>query len=150
MTELNYRFAGRNKGHVFLGVKTASASEGEELAERLRRAGYAALNLTDNEMAKLHIRHMVGGRAESAAGERFYHVAFPERKGALGEFLDKMKQPWFITLFHYRNHGSDFGRVFLGIQIPDRDVPTFKRYLSILGYEHTDETDNLACKLFLV
>lgn len=149
VTELNYRFAGRNKGHVFLGVKTGSSLVGEELVASLRSKGYEALNLTDNEMAKLHIRHMVGGRAESAAGERFYHVAFPERKGALGEFLDKMKQPWFVTLFHYRNHGSDFGRVFLGIQIPSRDVATFKRYLSMLGYEHTDETDNPACKLFL-
>lgn len=149
VTELNYRFAGRNKGHVFLGVKTTATNLGEDLVRQLKGKGYEALNLTDNEMAKLHIRHMVGGRAESASGERFYHVAFPERKGALGEFLKRMKQPWFITLFHYRNHGSDFGRVFLGIQIPNEDVPVFKKNLSQLGYEHTDETDNPACKLFL-
>jgi threonine dehydratase len=149
ITELNYRFDGKKKGHVFLGIKTIDLCDGDVLTERLKDKGYVALNQTENELAKVHIRHLVGGRAECANGERYYQFAFPERKGALGDFLTRMRQPWNITLFHYRNHGSDFGRVLVGVQVPKSDVHAFQMFLEDLGYEYTDETDNPACQLFL-
>jgi threonine dehydratase len=107
------------------------------------------VDLTDDELAKLHIRHMVGGRAPGAEHERLFEVVFPERSGALLDFLKGMSAGWNISLFHYRNHGSDSGRVLLGIQVPDAELVALHRLLDSLGYEFTDETDNAACRLFL-
>ena len=107
------------------------------------------IDLTDDELAKLHIRHMVGGRAPGAENERLFHVAFPERAGALLDFLKGMSAGWNISLFHYRSHGSDYGRVLLGIQVPDAEVPSLHRLLDGLGYEFAEVTDNDACRLFL-
>jgi len=119
------------------------------VVSNLESAGYSVLDLTDNELAKLHIRHMVGGRADSIRDERLISFTFPERAGALVEFLDAMRHPWNISLFHYRNHGSDYGRVLVGIQVPTSDETDFTEFLTRLGYEWTDETENPAGILFL-
>jgi threonine dehydratase len=126
--------------------------EAERLARlmsALRRSGYPALDMTDNEMAKLHIRHMVGGRASNAHDEILYRFEFPERPGALMDFLSKMGGGWNISLFHYRSHGADFGRVLVGMQVPPQDKKKFQRFLDALGYEYVEETGNPAYKLFL-
>ncbi len=145
VTEFNYRLAPGAEAHVFVGVRT---DDGAGLLGRLREAGYEALDLTDNETAKLHVRHMVGGRAP-VAGERLVSFEFPERAGALGGFLGAMEHPWNISLFHYRNHGSDVGRVLAGIQVPTGDETAFAGFLSRVGFEWTDVTDDPACALFL-
>ena len=110
VTEFNYRLAGREAAHIFVGLRTASREDGLAVAAGLRERGYAALDLTDDEMAKLHVRYMVGGRA-AARDERLYRFEFPERPGALMQFLDTLGGRFNISLFHYRNHGADFGRV---------------------------------------
>jgi threonine dehydratase len=115
----------------------------------LRKSGYETLDMTDNEMAKLHIRHLVGGRAPNAVNEMLYRFEFPERPGALMNFLDKMGHTWNISLFHYRNHGADFGRVLVGMQVPPAEKQDFQKFLHNLGYEYADETGNPAYKLFL-
>jgi threonine dehydratase len=149
VTELNYRFGHADHAHVFVGVKTRDAAEASEIAGTLAAKGYDVLDLTENEQAKVHIRHMVGGRAEAVRDERFFSFSFPERMGALSDFLSRMKHPWNVSLFHYRNHGSDFGRVLVGIQVPPPERRVFRRFLDELGYEYAEETDNPACKLFL-
>jgi threonine dehydratase len=115
----------------------------------LRSHGYATVDMTDNEMAKLHARYMVGGRAPNTVDEIIYRFEFPERPGALVNFLDKMGGRWNISLFHYRSHGGDFGRVLVGMQVPRRDKKTFQRFLDSLGYEWVEETKNPAYRLFL-
>lgn len=149
VTEFNYRYESDAEAHVFAGVRIASREEAHELVEALRSHGYEVVDLTDDELAKLHIRHMVGGRAPGAANERLIEVVFPERSGALLDFLKGMSAGWNISLFHYRNHGSDSGRVLLGIQVPDQELDALHRLLDGLGYEFTDETHNPACRLFL-
>jgi threonine dehydratase len=149
ITEFNYRYADAEQAHVFVGVQVHEAAEVRRLIRALRRQGYPTLDMTDNEMAKLHIRHLVGGRAPQAAHEILYRFAFPERPGALMNFLDKMGGAWNISLFHYRNHGADFGRVLVGIQVPPRDKRAFQKFLDQLGYEYTEETANPAYDLFL-
>ena len=145
VTEFNYRLAPREEAHVFVGVRT---DDGSGVLASLRAAGYAAVDLTDNETAKLHVRHMVGGRAP-VAHERLVAFEFPERAGALGGFLDAMEHPWNISLFHYRNHGSDVGRVLAGIQVPPEDGAAFAGFLARVGFAWTDVTDDPACALFL-
>ena len=149
ITEFNYRFADPDQAHVFVGVQIQEPGEVRKLIRALRRGGYATLDMTDNEMAKLHIRHLVGGRAPNAANEILYRFAFPERPGALLNFLNKMGGAWNISLFHYRNHGGDFGRVLVGIQVPSKDQRAFQKFLERLGYEYTEETANPAYHLFL-
>ncbi len=149
ITEFNYRYADPKNAHVFVGVQIHDAHEAEDLIGDLRAAGYETLDMTDNETAKLHIRHLVGGRAPNAAHEILYRFEFPERPGALMNFLNKMGQAWNISLFHYRNHGADFGRVLVGMQVPPSDNAGFRRFLDSLGYEFVEETGNPACKLFL-
>jgi threonine dehydratase len=152
VTEFNYRFAGGGSAHVFVGVEIASKSEIKLLIQDFKRAGIAAIDLTDNEMAKLHVRHLVGGPAPAALGERMFRFDFPERSGALAQFLGSMNDTWNITLFHYRNHGSDVGRVLAGIQVPPADIrhlDDFLRQISASGYSWVEETDNVAYKLFL-
>jgi threonine dehydratase len=149
VTEFNYRYAGPNEAHVFVGIRIDGPAESAALVEDLRTADYGVLDLTDNEMAKLHVRHMVGGRSDAIFDERLIAFSFPERAGALVEFLDAMQHPWNISLFHYRNHGSDYGRVLVGIQVPDRELSKLDEFLARLGYEWTDETENPAGRLFL-
>jgi threonine dehydratase len=149
ITEFNYRYADPDQAHVFVGVQIQKGGEARKLARDLRSHGYPTLDMTDNEMAKLHIRHLVGGRAPQAADEILYRFAFPERPGALLHFLNKMGGAWNISLFHYRNHGADFGRVLVGIQVPPKDKRPFQKFLDQLGYEYTEETANPAYNLFL-
>ena len=149
VTEFNYRFESSTEAHVFAGVKIVDRDEADQLINNLKGQGYDTLDLTDNELAKLHIRHMVGGRAPQAENERLVQVIFPERSGALLNFLEKMSADWNISLFHYRNHGSDYGRVLVGIQVPDKDEEAFHGFLKQTDYEYTDETANPACQLFL-
>lgn len=149
ITEFNYRFADPRNAHIFVGVQIRDADEEQRLVAVLRRHGYPVLDMTDNEMAKLHIRHMVGGRAPNAHDEILYRFEFPERPGALMNFLDKMGGRWNISLFHYRSHGADFGRVLIGMQVPPQDKKAFQKFLDSLGYEYAEETSNPAYKLFL-
>jgi threonine dehydratase len=148
VTEFNYRYADSKQAHVYVGVRVGGPAEAVEMVQSLRTQGYEVLDLSDNETAKLHVRHMVGGRAE-AEHEVLYSFSFPERAGALMQFLDAMRHPWNISLFHYRNHGSDYGRVLAGIQVPPEEMGSFQAFLDRLGYEYTDETCNPACGLFL-
>ena len=133
VTEFNYRLAGRAAAHIFVGLKTASREDGLAVAAALRARGYATLDLTDDEMAKLHVRHMVGGRAP-ARDERLYRFEFPERPGALMEFLEKLGGRWNISLFHYRNHGADFGRVLAAFEVPDAEIAELQGFVDRLGY----------------
>jgi threonine dehydratase len=149
VTEFNYRYADPQRAHVFVGVQVEDRRETVKLVARLRREGMAAVDLTDNEMAKLHVRHLVGGRSPQAQHEQLYRFEFPERPGALMNFLNSMSQDWNISLFHYRNHGADFGRVLVGLQVPPRDKSAFRRFLAKLGYAHVEETANPAYELFL-
>jgi threonine dehydratase len=149
ITEFNYRYADATRAHVFVGVQIRAGREAEGLMTALRTAGYETLDMTDNEMAKLHIRHLVGGHAPNAVHELVYRFEFPERPGALLGFLNKMGETWNISLFHYRNHGTDFGRVLVGIQVPPAEQGDFQAFLANLGYEYTDETHNPAYALFL-
>lgn len=152
VTEFNYRYAGGIAAHVFVGVEIAQKKEVSDLIRAFKRAGIGAVDLTDNEMAKLHVRHLVGGHSPGAKGERMFRFDFPERRGALAQFLRSMNRSWNITLFHYRNHGSDVGRVLAGIQVPkddDRQFADFLRQIAADGYAWLEETDNVAYKLFL-
>ena len=135
--------------HVFVGVSIKEASEVKALVNTLTVQGMETLDLSDNEMAKVHLRHIVGGRASSLKDERLYRFIFPERPGALMKFLNTMPTDWNISLFHYRNHGSDFGRVLVGMQIPKNQTATLPQYFKELGYRHWEETTNPAYKLFL-
>ncbi|MGE5492018.1 MAG: threonine ammonia-lyase, biosynthetic [Actinomycetota bacterium] len=149
ITEFNYRYHSGDQAHVFVGVQVANRQEATKLVEQLRKHEYATLDLTDDEMAKLHIRHMVGGHAPQADHEILYRFEFPERPGALMNFLNQMSTGWNISLFHYRNHGADYGRVLVGMQVPPEDMGQFRDFLKNLGYAHWDETENPAYKLFL-
>jgi threonine dehydratase len=149
VTEFNYRYADSVEAHVFVGLEVRSGRETAEILKRLEARGFPALDFSDNEMAKLHVRHLVGGHAPQARDERLYRFEFPERPGALLTFLSKMRSDWNISLFHYRNHGADYGRVLAGIQVPRRDGAKFRRFLTDLGYRHWDESANPAYRLFL-
>ena len=149
ITEFNYRYDDAHQAHIYVGVQMREREDHEVLLKSLRRHGYAVLDLTDNELAKLHIRHLVGGHARAAHDERVYRFEFPERPGALLEFLQQMGGRWNISLFHYRSHGNDFGRVLAGMQVPKRDAKAFQKFLETLGYEYVEETRNPAYKLFL-
>ena len=150
ITEFNYRFSDPGAAHIFVGVRMPpDTGEARKLASTLRAQGYATLDMTDNEMAKLHIRHLVGGRAPNAVNEILYRFEFPERPGALMNFLDRMGGSWNISLFHYRSHGADFGRVLVGMQVPPPEKKKFQQFLDTLGYEYVEETANPAYRLFL-
>ncbi len=150
ITEFNYRIADSRDAHIFVGVEVREREETSRIVRNLRRHGLKTLDLSDNEMAKLHLRHMVGGRAPFARNELLYRFEFPERPGALMKFLDNMRSDWNISLFHYRNHGADYGRVLVGIQVPKPEMPQFRGFLRKLGYPFADETANPAYRLFLV
>lgn len=150
ITEFNYRYAYEHKAHVFVGVQLAGGlAERDALVARLNAAGYDVVDLSDDETAKVHVRYMVGGRAHGLADERLYRFQFPERPGALLKFLDGLAYGWSISLFHYRNHGADYGRVLAGILVPEADRPRFERALDALGYPYWDESANPAYRLFL-
>jgi threonine dehydratase len=149
VTEFNYRLSGRQQAHIFVGIATTSRAQAVDLLGTLQAAGYTAVDLTDDEVAKLHIRHMVGGRAPALGNERLYRFEFPERPGALMEFLDRLGGRWNISLFHYRNHGSDFGRVLAGFEVPESDADRFDEFLLTIGYDHQREGNNPAYDLFL-
>ncbi len=149
ITEFNYRYADPKAARVFVGLSVHGKGEGAHVVELLNRHGIEAIDLTDNEMAKLHVRHLVGGHAPEAKNELLYRFEFPERPGALMRFLESMSHGWNISLFHYRNHGADYGRVLVGIQVPAKDKPSFQKFLEGLGYRYWDESRNPAYRLFL-
>ena len=150
ITEFNYRYSDSTQAHVFAGVKLKSGgAERHELVQSLLDKGYPVADLTDSELAKLHIRHMVGGRVPGLKDELLYRFQFPERPGALLNFLVSMGKRWNISLFHYRNHGADYGRVLVGIQVPVNSRKAFRRSLDKLGYVYREETDCPAYNLFL-
>ena len=149
ITEFNYRIADSREAHIFVGIEVEGRAQTARIVGNLRRHGLTTLDLSDNEMAKWHVRHMVGGRA-GAKNELLYRFEFPERPGALMKFLSSMRSDWNISLFHYRNHGADYGRVLVGIQVPPGELRSFKRFLGKLGYPYADETRNPAYRLFLV
>ncbi len=149
ITEFNYRFKDPREAQVFVGVQVQNRAETDKLLAQLQQKGLSPVDLTDNEMAKLHVRHLVGGRAPQATNEVLFRFEFPERPGALMNFLANMSRGWNISLFHYRNHGTDYGRVLVGLQVPPEDKPAFTDFLDKLGYAHWDESDNPAYKLFL-
>ena len=149
ITEFNYRYADPDVAHLFVGVEVANRGETEQLLAALSRARIEASDLSDNEMAKLHVRHLVGGHAPSAEHEILYRFEFPERPGALMRFLDSMSGRWNISLFHYRNHGDDYGRVLVGMQVPPHDSREFRAFLEGLGYDYVDESTNPAYRMFL-
>lgn len=150
ITEFNYRYSDASEAQVFTGIQlTNGDKEKQEIISMLEDQGYKALDLTDNELAKVHLRFMVGGHAQGITDEVLYRFSFPERPGALLHFLTSMGGIWNISLFHYRNHGSDFGRVLTGIQVPDGERDKFCQFLKDLGYEHWDETNNPAYQSFL-
>lgn len=149
ITEFNYRLHGRDEARVFVGVSTAGRGDALNLAADLNARGFQTLDLSEDEMAKLHVRHMVGGRAPGVKHERIFRFEFPERPGALRTFLDTLGGHWNISLFHYRNHGSDAGRVLAGIEVPDTDRADFQHFLDQLGYPYLEETENPIYRLFL-
>ncbi len=150
ITEFNYRYADDSEAHIFAGIQLRGGiQEKYEVLEHLQELGYPVLDMTDNEMAKIHIRYMVGGHASSIKDELVYRFQFPERPGALLRFLTNMGQDWNISMFHYRNHGADYGRVLAGIQVPEHDRQRFDQFLLQLGYQFWLEEDNAAYTLFL-
>lgn len=149
VTEFNYRIADARQAHLFLGLQVRDRQEAESIAGRLIAEGFATLDLSADETAKNHIRHMVGGRSPLAQDERLFRFEFPERPGALMRFLSAMNPSWNISLFHYRNHGSDTGNILVGLQVPAEDAQAFDAFLLALGYPHWDETQHPAYQLFL-
>lgn len=150
ITEFNYRYADARRAVIYVGVEIKSADQLEKLIQRLRQQDYETIDLTDNELAKLHVRHLVGGRNQQVDDEVLYRFKFPERPGALMNFLQKLGDGRNISLFHYRNHGADFGRVLCGLQVPASDRAAFAAALDDLGYQYEDETQNPAYQLFLL
>src|SRR5450755_4039648 len=149
VTEFNYRISDAAVAHVFVGVATVDRAESALLAREFEGHGFATLDLTQDELAKQHVRHMVGGRSPLAKDERLYRFIFPERPGALMRFLSSMPAGWNISLFHYRNQGADYGRILVGIQVPRADETAFRDFLETLHYPCADETGNPAYRLFL-
>lgn len=149
VTEFNYRISDSEKAHVFVGLQVNSPTEPAKIASNLRRHGFDTLDLTQDEMAKTHLRHMVGGRSALAQNELLYRFEFPERPGALMRFLNSMNPEWNISLFHYRNQGADYGQILVGIQVPPGSKKAFREFLDAIGYPNWNETENPAYKLFL-
>ena len=149
VTEFNYRISDKDVAHVFVGLATRSRDESARIARNFVRHGFETLDLTDDELAKQHLRHLVGGRSELARDERLLRFVFPERPGALMQFLSSLHPEWNISLFHYRNQGADYGRILVGIQVPRGDRRALREFLDGLGYPCVDESDNPAYRLFL-
>ncbi len=149
VTEFNYRISDSTSAYVFVGIQVSSLTEPNKIANNFRKHGFDTLDLTHDEMAKTHLRHMVGGRSNLAGNELLYRFEFPERPGALMRFLNSMKPDWNISLFHYRNQGADYGQILIGIQVPPGSKKAFKDFLEEVGYPHWNESENPAYKLFL-
>lgn len=149
VTEFNYRIHDGAQAHVFVGITTHGKGESGKIAANLSRHGFETLDLTHDELAKEHIRHMVGGHSALAKEERLLRFVFPERPGALLKFLSLMRPGWNISLFHYRNQGADYGRILVGLQVPEKDDKGFKKFLETLGYPYVEETANPVYRLFL-
>jgi threonine dehydratase len=149
VTEFNYRISDAKEAHIFVGLQIFKPSDAAMLARTFERAGFPTLDLTDDELAKLHLRHLVGGHSPLAKNELLYRFEFPERPGALMRFLTSMSPNWNISLFHYRNQGADYGRILVGMQVPANEKKQLKEFLATLGYRHWEETDNPAYRLFL-
>ena len=149
VTEFNYRISDAQKAHVFVGLTTAAKGESGKIAAHLTQHGFNALDLTHDELAKEHIRHMVGGHSALAKEERLLRFVFPERPGALLKFLSLMRPGWNISLFHYRNQGADYGRILVGLQVPAKDGKAFDKFLATLGYPYVEETTNPVYQMFL-
>lgn len=149
VTEFNYRISDAKAAHVFVGIQVSAADEAGKIARNFEKAGFGVLDLTHDELAKVHIRHLVGGKSELAGDELLYRFEFPERPGALMKFLSSMNPGWNISLFHYRNQGGDVGRILIGLQVPKKEMKEFRAFLAQLGYRHWDETRNPLYKLFL-
>jgi threonine dehydratase len=153
VSEFNYRYANDREAHVYVGLQVADPNDRPELIASLIRAGYPVSDMTNNEAAKLHVRHMVGGRAFGDKQEILYRFEFPERPGALMRFLSVLGTGWNITMFHYRNHGAAWGRVFAGFEVPrdsvEQERARLTDYLQRIGYRYWEETDNPAYELFL-
>jgi threonine dehydratase len=149
ITEFNYRMIDPSQAHVFVGLSTQAKGESSQIAKRLNKQGFKALDLTHDELAKEHLRHMVGGHSSLSQDERLMRFEFPERPGALLKFLSLMRPGWNISLFHYRNQGADYGRIVVGLQVPPKDNKAFDQFLATLGYPHAEETQNPAYRLFL-
>jgi threonine dehydratase len=149
VTEFNYRIADQKLAHVFVGLAISRHDEAARIARNFERHGFPTVNLSDDELAKEHVRHMVGGHSELARDERLFRFVFPERPGALMRFLSSMHPGWNISLFHYRNQGADYGRILVGIQVPAGDEKTFEQFLRSLAYPFVEETQNPVYGLFL-
>ncbi len=149
ITEFNYRLNAREKAHIFVGISIHKKTERAEFIEKLDSQGFPCVDLTENELAKSHVRHMVGGVSPSSKNEMLYRFQFPERSNALSQFLGSMTENWNISLFHYRMHGGDFGRVLIGLEIPAGDSEQFQQFLDKLNYQYHEETRNAAYQLFL-
>ena len=149
VTEFNYRISDDKAANIFVGIQTANSHDADELVKNFEKSQLPTINLTHDELAKQHLRHMIGGKSPLATDERLYRFEFPERPGALLKFLSAMSPQWNISLFHYRNNGADFGRVLVGIQVPGEDDTAFEAFLKTMGYRWWEETANPAYKLFL-
>ena len=150
VTEFNYRYSDEKEAQIFVGVAlTGRDNERLQIIRLLKENNYAVEDLTDNDMAKLHTRHLVGGHLNGNQSELVYRFEFPERPGALMGFLNKMGNRWNISLFHYRNHGSAFGRVLCGFQVPNNEKAAFSEFLDTIGYRYIEETNNGAYRKFL-
>ncbi|AZP12753.1 threonine ammonia-lyase, biosynthetic [Undibacterium parvum] len=149
ITEFNYRISDQKAAHIFVGIQVTNRGESEKIAKNFVKNGFPTLDLTDDELAKLHIRHLVGGKSALAENELLYRFEFPERPGALMRFLNSMAPNWNISLFHYRNHGADYGRTLVGLQVPKKEMKAFKEFLNTLGYRYWDESNNPVYQLFL-
>ena len=149
ITEFNYRIGDAANAHIFVGIQIRQRDEREALTAAFAAEGFGVLDLTDDELAKLHLRHMIGGSSPLARDELLYRFEFPERPGALTRFLGHMHPDWNISLFHYRNHGADYGRILVGIQVPADERAMFQQFLAQLGYPCRDESGNPAYRLLL-
>ena len=149
LTEFNYRIADQRTAQIFVGIQIQDRADGQHIMDKFEADGFKTIDLTDDEVAKLHLRHMVGGRSPLAQNELLYRFQFPERLGALTQFVSCMSPNWNISLFHYRNNGADYGRILVGMQVPPNEMNEWQSFLDTLGYPYWDESDNPAYKLFL-
>ena len=149
LTEFNYRIAAKKEAHIFVGVQIQNRADAAKMVETFEANGFKTIDLTDDELTKLHLRHMVGGHSPLAHNELLYRFEFPERPGALMKFVDSMSPDWNISLFHYRNNGADYGRIVVGMQVPPHEMEEWQAFLDTLKLSYWDESQNLAYKLFL-
>ncbi|KYC42661.1 threonine ammonia-lyase [Scytonema hofmannii PCC 7110] len=149
LTEFNYRIADDKEAHIFVGVQIENRADAAKMLATFNDCGFKTIDLTDDELTKLHLRHMVGGRSSLAQNELLYRFEFPERPGALMKFVSSMSPDWNISLFHYRNNGADYGRIVVGMQVPPHEMEEWQAFLDTLGYCYWDESQNPAYKLFL-